>query len=140
MTQRQLLKYRSGKSSVAIKVTPSPAPASARFPHTHENKKNPAKMHRPFLSVCLLAAALSSLSSAQDVDRRHLRNSNSNSNSRHRHRLGNGVEDVRGGGARQELLDSSSRHSGALYAVDLTHTLSDVSPVTEGASPLEMIR
>ncbi len=46
----------------------------------------------------------------------------------------------RGGGARQDLLDSSSRHSGALYAVDLTHTLSDVAPVTEGASPLEMIR
>ncbi len=46
----------------------------------------------------------------------------------------------RGVGARQDLLDSSSRHSGALYAVDLTHTLSDVAPVTEGASPLEMIR
>ena len=40
---------------------------------------------------------------------------------------------------RQPLADDG-HHGGSLFAVDLTHTLSDVSPVTEGASPLEMIR
>ncbi len=40
---------------------------------------------------------------------------------------------------RQSLSNDGHHHNG-LFAVDLTHTLSDVAPVTEGASPLEMIR
>ena len=40
---------------------------------------------------------------------------------------------------RQPLVDDG-HHGGTLFAVDLTHPLSELAPVTDGASPLEMSR
>ena len=76
------------------------------------------KSWRAFSAAVVLVTAL--LCDA----RRHMRR-----NSHHRHHL-----------EASRMMTRQELHGGGLYAVDLTHTLNEMAPLTKDGSPLEAIR